>query len=56
MTSTVYSFGRDHGHFGRILNQTVMVEDTLHVRNNHEIYGFCFADLIVRNNINISLK
>ena len=43
MTSTVYSFGRDHGHFGRILNQTVMVEDTLHVRNDHEIYGFCFT-------------
>jgi len=43
MTSTVYSFGRDHGHFGRILNQTVMVEETLHVRNEHEIYGFCFT-------------
>ena len=43
MTSTVYSFGRDHGHFGRILNQTVMVEDTLHVKNEHEIYGFCFT-------------
>ena len=25
MTSTVFSFGRDHGHFGRILNQTVVV-------------------------------
>ena len=43
MTSTVYSFGRDHGHFGRILNQTVMVEETLHVKNEHEIYGFCFT-------------
>lgn len=43
MTSTVYSFGRDHGHFGRILNQTVFVEDTLHVKNEHEIYGFCFT-------------
>ena len=43
MTSTVYSFGRDHGHFGRILNQTVVVEQTLHVRNEHEIYGFCFT-------------
>ena len=43
MTSTVYSFGRDHGHFGRILNQTVVVEQSLHVRNDHEIYGFCFT-------------
>ena len=33
MTSTVYSFGRDHGHFGRILNQTVVVEQSLHVKN-----------------------
>ena len=43
MTSTVFSFGRDHGHYGRILNQTVMVEQTLNVRNEHEITGFCFT-------------
>ena len=43
MTSTVFSFGRDHGHFGRILNQTVVVEQSIHVKNNHEIYGFCFT-------------
>ncbi len=43
MTSTVYSFGRDHGHFGRILNQTVVVEQSLHVKNDHEVYGFCFT-------------
>ena len=43
MTSTVYSFGRDHGHFGRILNQAVVVEQSLHVRNDHEVYGFCFT-------------
>ena len=43
MTSTVFSFGRDHGHFGRILNQTVIVEQSLNVRNNHEITGFCFT-------------
>ena len=43
MTSTVFSFGRDHGHFGRILNQTVIVEQSIHVKNNHEIYGFCFT-------------
>jgi len=43
MTSTVFSFGRDHGHFGRILNQTVIVEQSIHVKNNNEIYGFCFT-------------
>ncbi len=43
MTSTVFSFGRDHGHYGRILNQTVLVEQTLNVRNEHEIAGFCFT-------------
>ncbi len=43
MTSTVFSFGRDQGHFGRILNQTVMVEQSLNVRNDHEITGFCFT-------------
>ena len=35
MTSTVFSFGRDQGHFG--------VEQTLNVRNDHEITGFCFT-------------
>lgn len=43
MVSTVFSFGRDHGHYGRILNQTVVVEQTLNVRNHHEICGFCFT-------------
>ena len=43
MTSTVFSFGRDQGHYGRILNQTVVVEQTLNVRNDHEITGFCFT-------------
>ena len=43
MTSTVFSFGRDHGHFGRILNQTVVAVQSLNVRNNTEITGFCFT-------------
>ena len=43
MTSTVFSIGRDHGHYGRIMNQTVVVEQSLHVRNDHEITGFCFT-------------
>jgi glyceraldehyde-3-phosphate dehydrogenase (NAD(P)) len=39
----VFSFGRDHGHYGRILDQTVVVLPTLHVRNNNEVIGFCFT-------------
>jgi glyceraldehyde-3-phosphate dehydrogenase (NAD(P)) len=43
MASTIFSFGRDHGYFGRILNQTVVSTPTLSVRNGHEITGFCFT-------------
>jgi glyceraldehyde-3-phosphate dehydrogenase (NAD(P)) len=43
MTSSVFSFGRDHGHYGRILNQTVIVEQSLHLRNGNEVFGFCFT-------------
>jgi glyceraldehyde-3-phosphate dehydrogenase (NAD(P)) len=43
MSSLVFSFGRDHGRFGRILNQAVVVLPSLHVRNGNEIVGFCFT-------------
>jgi glyceraldehyde-3-phosphate dehydrogenase type II len=43
MASTIFSFGRDHGYFGRILNQTVVSVPTVAVRNRHEITGFCFT-------------
>jgi len=39
----VFSFGRDHGYYGRILSQTVVVTPTLAVRRAHEVYGFCFT-------------
>jgi len=39
----VFSFGRDHGHFGRILNVTVVSEPTIAVRNGTEIVGYCFT-------------
>jgi glyceraldehyde-3-phosphate dehydrogenase (NAD(P)) len=39
----VFSFGRDHGHYGRILNQTIVVLPTLHVVNGNEVFGFCFT-------------
>lgn len=41
--NSVFSFGRDHGHFGRILNVTVIAESTLTVRNENEIVGYCFT-------------
>ena len=40
----VFSFGRDHGHYGRILNNTVVVLPSLHVsEDGKEIHGFCFT-------------
>lgn len=41
--STVFSFGRDHGHYGRILNQTVVAVPTLVVQNESEVVGYCFT-------------
>jgi glyceraldehyde-3-phosphate dehydrogenase (NAD(P)) len=39
----VFSFGRDHGHYGRLLDQTVIVLPTIHVLNENEVIGFCFT-------------
>ena len=39
----IFSFGRDHGYYGRILSQTVVVLPTLAIHGGHEIYGFCFT-------------
>ena len=39
----VFSFGRDHGYFGRILNQTVVPVQTLAVRDRRTVVGFCFT-------------
>jgi glyceraldehyde-3-phosphate dehydrogenase (NAD(P)) len=41
--NAVFSFGRDHGHYGRILNQAVVAVQTLQVRDEHEITGFSFT-------------
>ena len=43
LASLVFSFGRDHGYYGRILNQTVVVLPALTVRNGKEVIGFCFT-------------
>ncbi len=39
----IFSFGRDHGYYGRILSQTVVVTPSLVVRGNREVVGFCFT-------------
>jgi glyceraldehyde-3-phosphate dehydrogenase (NAD(P)) len=39
----IFSFGRDHGYYGRILSQTVVVLPTVAVRRKREVYGFCFT-------------
>jgi len=39
----VFSFGRDHGYYGRIMSQAVVALETLAVRNGNEIVGFSFT-------------
>jgi glyceraldehyde-3-phosphate dehydrogenase type II len=39
----IFSFGRDHGHYGRILSQTVVPLKSLSVVGDHEIVGFAFT-------------
>jgi glyceraldehyde-3-phosphate dehydrogenase (NAD(P)) len=41
--NSVFSFGRDYGHYGRILNHGVVVAPTLMVRDRTEVVGFCFT-------------
>jgi len=42
--NSVFSFGRDHGFCGRILNQSVMPTDTIHVSEDGTIItGYCFT-------------
>ncbi|HEY3302718.1 MAG TPA: hypothetical protein VGL70_04175 [Candidatus Binatia bacterium] len=42
-SASVFSFGRDHGLFGRILNQTVIASNTLTMKNACELVGMCFT-------------
>ncbi len=39
----IFSFGRDHGYYGRILSQTVAVLPTLTVHRKRKLVGFCFT-------------
>ncbi len=45
-SNSIYSFGRDYGFYGRILNQTVVSVPTLTMRDlgkDRELLGFCFT-------------
>ena len=39
----IFSFGRDHGYFGRIFSQTVIPMSTLIVPNPRKVVGFCYT-------------
>jgi len=43
LANLIFSFGRDHGYYGRILSQTVVVTPTLTLRRGFDLYGFCFT-------------
>ena len=45
-TNKVFSFGRDHGYYGRILNHTVVSLPTLSTKQftgSTQVSGFCFT-------------
>jgi len=42
-SAAVFSFGRDHGLFGRILNQTVIIHQSLALKGEREVVGMCFT-------------
>lgn len=39
----IFSFGRDHGYFGRIFSQTVVPLATVSVPNSRKVVGFCYT-------------
>ncbi|MFQ5700716.1 MAG: hypothetical protein ACE5HU_02615 [Acidobacteriota bacterium] len=41
--NSIFSFGRDYGHYGRILSQTVVNVPSLTVNRGTEVIGFCFT-------------
>ena len=46
-SNSIFSFGRDHGHFGRILNQTVVCKSTIGIipwdGHKASVVGYCFT-------------
>jgi glyceraldehyde-3-phosphate dehydrogenase (NAD(P)) len=39
----IFSFGRDHGYYGRILSQAVVASPTVTLNGDREVVGFCFT-------------
>lgn len=39
----VFSFGRDHGYYGRLLSHAVVAVSSLTVRNGNQVVGFAFT-------------
>ena len=39
----IFSFGRDHGYFGRIFSQTVIPLSTIAMPNPRKVVGFCYT-------------
>ena len=42
-SNQIFSFGRDHGYYGRILSQAVVATPTVTTNGDHEVIGFCFT-------------
>ncbi|MBS3169595.1 hypothetical protein J4210_03845 [Candidatus Woesearchaeota archaeon] len=45
-TGSVFSFGRDHGYYGRIFNQAIIPVSALHIsggQDGHDVTGFSFT-------------
>jgi glyceraldehyde-3-phosphate dehydrogenase (NAD(P)) len=42
-SNQIFSFGRDHGYYGRILSQTVVAAPTVTGSRERELVGFCFT-------------
>ncbi len=42
-SNQIFSFGRDHGYYGRILSQAVVAVPTVTLNGDREVVGFCFT-------------
>ena len=42
-SNQIFSFGRDHGYYGRILSQAVVAAPTITNNGDRDIVGFCFT-------------
>ena len=42
-SNQIFSFGRDHGYYGRILSQAVVAAPTVTMAGDREVVGFCFT-------------